>query len=317
MNFIAPAEFIMPKMPQYQSGYLVIESDDGNYGDYTHWYQKIKILAEKYSQWANSKAVTCCFNINSGTIGKRGKLNLQQLMTIYNSGMEIMAHGRHHVGLGQLTLTRPAVSGDTKIYVGDLTNTGVQRNQEAGYIYTYRLYDENKEEIVTLTGYNTDENSLLVQPLNNSYAAGAKLQISAASMEQLVQGCINDLRAWGIEVKNFTFPYHAGSYYDPYPEAVDYVSQWFDSCRGNYDNTNVLDSINWSNLASMPIRVYTPFTMIDRLLDQTVNNNLLMIAFGHGETSDEIQSRLEYLIDGAMSRGIRILQRRDAYKLLR
>lgn len=309
--------FINPKKPTYNKGYLIIESDDNNIGDYTHWLPRVKYHNQKHSQFINSKVVKLGFNINSKMLGKSGKVSQNNLIEMYESGLiEILAHNRHHVGIGRIILTQSANIGDTIIHVNTTGNTGFQHNQAAGYMYKYKIYNETDEEIVTMTSYSSNTITLS-KPLAKSFSQGSYFAISDESRTELVEGCISDLEELGFEVKNYTFTYHAGSSYNFNQDAIDYISNLFDSARGRYGNTNELDNIEWSNLNAMAIRTATKLSEIDVQLDLTANNNLLLIAFGHGESDDNVMKCLDYLIEGAMSRGIRIISRQQARELFK
>jgi L-asparaginase/Glu-tRNA(Gln) amidotransferase subunit D len=50
---------------------------------------------------------------------------------------------------------------------------------------------------------------------------------------------------------------------------------------------------------------------IDALVAQVAAQGLIAICYGHGETSTEAITQLEYLIDTAISNGIRIMTRQQ------
>jgi len=181
-------KFIRPKTPPRKtSGYLIIESDDSNIGDYTHWYPLIEKMLYKNTQWAGRRAISCGFNVNTGTLNTDGKMSDSNIKELHKNNYEIMNHCRHHISLGRFKLARGASRGDIKLLLDSTSNSGLQHLRNAGYIYTYKLFDGTNAEIVKLTDYDTSERSVsLKDPLSNSFDSGASFQLSDESMEELV-----------------------------------------------------------------------------------------------------------------------------------
>lgn len=310
-------KFIRPKTPPRKNkGYLIIESDDNNIGDYTHWYPMMEKMKLKNSQWAGNGAVTCCFNVNTGVTGEQNKVTVEQLVDLYKHGYHIHAHGRYHIGLGRVTLRQEAKSGDTELLLNTVSNTGIFHGKPLGYPYTYELINGNDRQIVKLIAHDNDNRKVTIQTaLTKNFPSGSYFQLSRASMVDLVEGCIDDLRELGIEAKHYAFPYHAASYYNLNPSAVEYVNSLFKSSRGRYDGDNPLNNIPWDNLESTAIRPTTELSEVDYWLDRCVDRDQLLIFFGHGESDKNTLACLKHAINGAWERGITILSRNKAFNV--
>lgn len=316
-NFTPPVSFVAPKVPTYTAGYLIIECDDGNVGDYTHWYPKSIHLSNRHNQW-QSYFIKFCPCINSGHINESGKITTAQLQTLYTAGWEILVHGRHHIGIGKHELAANVNAGVSQIMIdGIFRRMGMHLVSSLGYPYQYRIWDDTNEEIVTIVNHDDNTSILTLEsPLENGYAAGSFFQLTDDDMLDLIQGCVNELLTWGVATENYTFAYHSGSSYFPSTESVELIRNMFNSGRGEYGTTNNPIAADWAKLEGLDIGG-TSFETISNALDDAANNDLLLIVYGHGETSDEVMKKLEHLIDGAMSRGIRILTRREAVELLK
>ena len=310
-------EFIRPKTtPRKNKGYLIIESDDSNIGDYTHWFPMMEKLKLKNTQWTGNGSVTCCFNANTGVTGERNKVTDGHLVDLQKHGYDIHAHGTHHIGLGRVTLRKEAKTGDTELFFNTVFNTGIFHGEPIGYPFTYRLINGNDEEVVKLTSHNNDDRKVTIETaLSKSFPSGSYFELSVQGRKDLVEGCIADLRALGIEPKHYGFPYHAASYHNVNPPAVDYVNTLFETARGRYDGDNPLHNIQWSNLESTAIRPTTELSEVDYWLDRCAERDQLLILFGHGESDENTLACLERAITGAWERGITILSRDRAYNL--
>ena len=307
---------MLPKTPIYDSGYLIVHCDHGVIGSYTHWYPKIKEYVKKYSQWINSKCVTYGISVNSGNVGRIGHMTVNQLKELCDNGIEILNHNKHHVSIGKLTLAANANIGDTVIYVNSANYMGLSTLSSIGYIYSYELDNGEDKEVVYLSGY-TSVSLTLSAPLTKAFPLGSTIQPTDETMGDLVEGGLSDLNGWGLNVTNYVYPDHSATHYDLNPYAVNYVDSLFDSSRGGYGETNDINAMNWSNLQGFAIRPSgePAYDVIDRILDETADNNLIAIAWGHGETVAAVLDRLDYLIEGAFSRGIKIITQAKAYEM--
>ena len=299
------------KTPNYVAGAIIIEIDDGFMGSYSHWFPLCRKLAKKHNQWRYFNAVVCCPAVNTASINTSNTyMTSAQLQRLCVNGWEIMSHGKYHCNFGSMSLTAPANAGQKRIdlpHVGGLNSLGV---------YTYKIQEgENVEEITIATMDIAEKYITVTNNLVNSYTTAAKFSLTSQSIIDLLQGCIDDLAGWGITCKSHVWPYHYGSqaYYNA--EAVAIVASLFDSARGvsgDY-NTAVTDKhLMKSRLLNDDLTEAT----IDTILNTTLTNDYVTIFYGHGETTILRLAQLEYLIEGAFTRGIKILTRSKALERL-
>lgn len=302
--------FIRPKKPTYNKGVLVIHADDGHASDYTGWIPLLKRKAREYSSWHNAGTVVMCSAINTATIGTTGIMTLANLKDMIKNRCEILSHGRHHIGIGENPLAANASAGATRI---DIYGAGVFSNAP-GNPYNFRIFEGSKEEqfqILTSSGSSAEPEAGFITistPLVNSYTTAAKVQLTDTSAETLLKGCIDDAKAWGINLIHHVYTYHAGGHHFYSAKSVDWVGQYFKSGRGMAKSNGVAGSIaTWDlrNLNSV-LNAERTDASIDVLLNEIAQNDGLLIYYGHGETDATSLSKLEHVIDGALSRGIRI-----------
>lgn len=311
MAYVRPVQYRRPKAPSYNKGVLVIHSDDGYSGDYTHWLALCKKKTAEYSQWVNDGTAVMCPAVNTATIGTAGMMTVNNLLEMLDSRCEILSHGRHHVGIGAYPLILPANAGATRLDVKAAAQINVG-------VYQYKIVEGATEEVMQIaqTSGNSSADGYVITatPIVNSYTTAAKIILTDESAHVLLQGCIDDLRAWGIDCKHHVYTYHGGGDHFPTPKAQEWVSKYFISGRGsaipavpNYPNT-----INKAKLSSV-LNVEQTNAEVDALLNETSTNDCILIYYGHGE-KDANLAQLEYLIDGALSRGIRIKTMTGALK---
>ena len=311
MKFVSPK-----KLPTKTSGYIVIQSDDTHEGDW-YWNNKIRRKNHRYTQFTGNQ-LKMSVEINSKMLNADEMLTSSKLKKMYDNGTEVINHCRYHISLGMFSIAQSASAGATSIVISasDMNNIGVKANQKSGFKYKYLLSDGTNSEEVTFA--STSNPIQLASALQHSYAAGSSLTLTQESVEDLVEGCHTDLVALGIIPSGFCFPFHGGSSYDYYQSAVDYIATQYDTARGQYGAYNDLTNVNWHNLKSFAIRPNGEpgESGIDDVLDDTVENGYLTIVYGHGETDSVTQHLLDYVIDGAITRGITILSQSEAYALL-
>lgn len=308
------------KAPARVSGYLVIQSDHSDAGAYNTWFQKIMRYRRKYSQYLNYDKLRMGVEINSAYVDTAGNVTTEQLLTMQDNGMEINNHCRYHVSLGKFNLTQEASAGDTKLYVSatDLNNMGMSYNSRAGYPCYYVISNGTNSETIHPNAFVYPQYFGLDAPLTYNYPIGSTVTLTASSMQMLVQGGQDDLENMELTVTSFCYPYHGGSDINPNQAAIDYVNTIYNTSRGRYGATNDIATAVWTNLKSFAIRPNGEpgESGIDDILDDTVDNNYLTFVYGHGETDAVTQHLLDYVVDGAMSRGITILTQREAYQRL-
>lgn len=306
--------FVNPKTIKYDKGLLVIDSDDGNAGDYNYWLPVTLKTASKHSQWIGNPTVVINPAINTATIGTPGKMTVEQLIELRDKyGWEMLSHGRHHVGLGAMELYEAATAGQTALTIRGAGQIRV----EGGY--TYEIYEGNTREIIKFVSPEVKSSTYSIHtmnletPLVNSYTTAARILLTDESAHDLLQGCIDDLASWGFDCKHHVYTYHTGSQHQFIEKSVGWIDNYFTSGRGRILlQANQKNDIQLPNLISMSMG--NTLTQIDTVLDETAATDGLFIFYGHGEGTSSVLNKLEYLIDGALSRGIRIVTRTEALK---
>lgn len=308
--------FVKPRTPQYNKGLLVIESDDGYVADYSVWLPRAKQKIQEHSQWINSQCVVANSAVNTDTIGNDGMLSISNLHELIGNGWEILSHGKYHTGLGKLEVTEGVSAGATSLKVRGAGQIRIEA------LYDYQITEGDKSEIIKFiapdppTGTFSEEYMELAQPLINNYTIAATIELTDESAHDLLQGCVDDLKSWGINCKHHVFTYHTGSQHQFSQKAINWINEYFMSARGQSGSTNDISSIDLNNLKCL-LSTSASLTQLADLLDDTALNNKLFIYYGHGETSESALNKLDYLIDGALNRGIRIVTRSKAIELFK
>ena len=305
-------KWVRPKKPTYNKGVLVIDSDDGNIGDYSAWLPLFKRVASKYSDWANTNCVVGVSAINTADIGDSDKMTVEHLQELVDNHWELVSHGRYHTGLGKMEVVSDVSANSTTITIRGAGQIRV----EAGY--TYNITEGTTTEVIKPISPTTTSNTFsevemtLESPLQNTYTTNATIELTDSSLNTLLQGCIDDLNNWGFDCYHHVFTYHAGSQHQFSQRSVDAVSNLFVSGRGKSGATNEVGTVDLSNLRCQLNNITD--SEVDTILDDVALNDKLFIYYGHGETSQSVLDKLEHLIEGALSRGIRIMTRTGALK---
>jgi hypothetical protein len=305
-NWQSATNWQTPIRPTYTTGAIVIESDDGRATEFSHWFPLFRKKNLQYNQWKPFDVIVCCPDVNSGTIGLSGNMTSTELKILQDNGWEIMSHSKYHYNFGSMSPTAVANAGQKRVdlpYMEGLDGTST---------YVYKIQEGVKvEEIIIATKNIAEKYITITSNLVNSYTTAAKFSLTAQSITDLLQGCIDDLEGWGIMCKNHVWPFHYGSqsYYNA--EAVAIVSSLFDSARGVSGDYNI-SATNKHLMKSRLINNELTEATIDTILDATKANDYVTIFYGHGGTSALTLGQISYIIDGAMSRGIRILTRSKA-----
>ena len=289
-------------------GYLVIQSDDGRLGDHSHWLPWFRGIMQKYTQFYPSKLVVGCTGVNSGEVGIN-RMTVDQLKDLHRSGWEMLSHGRYHHGVGGHTLMENAVQGESEIVA--------YRVGWAGNNMEYTLSDGVNSEIVKVTGTSAFSGGSgsgifhLETSITNNYASGSVLQMTDAEATTLLQGCQEDVESWGMPCKHHIYTYHHQN-----AQSHVWTESFFDSARGNSQTwINPETTNNLFRLSSKLITTNTDPTEIHSLLDQTSQNDGVLILYGHGETDDVMRDLFEDIVDYAITHGVKIVTHDQALKL--
>jgi peptidoglycan/xylan/chitin deacetylase (PgdA/CDA1 family) len=87
-------------------GTVVISYDDGDSRDLTSAFP----VHERYGV----PAEVC---VPSSYVDQDGRLTKSQLLDLQAAGWEVVSHTKHHIGLGEEPLSRPADPGDDRLYL--------------------------------------------------------------------------------------------------------------------------------------------------------------------------------------------------------
>lgn len=307
------------KMPTYDKGYLIIHSDHAYTSTFKTWLPLIQKYDRMHNQWIDSKAVNFGVAVNTAPVGSSGYLTPVELKKMYDAGVEILSHNRYHISIGALPITEQAEEGATTLRVAATKRMGLRAlRDEAGYgTYSYELIDGDNKEVFYLSGYTSTTLSL-ASPLSRTFPKGSILKPTQETIEDLVLGCLDDLAGWGIDdVPGYVYPDHSASYYDPWEPSIDYIKSVHKAARGGYGETNNLNSVNWGNLQGFALRPggMPAYSTIDRILEETSQDNLIAIVWSHGETEQGVLDRLEYLVKNALRKGIRVITQKQAYQM--
>jgi hypothetical protein len=324
--FYSIPQSVNPTIPIFTSGILVIESDDGDDGDYYIWLNKsnnypLKLwqLSELPTQFHDAfqkhhnKYAVACSDVNGSTIGTAGKMTVTQLLELQNDyGWEIFSHSYVHLGMGSHVLSAQASSGQNIINTPQATYF----ENFIGTNYRVHIFDGVNDEELSVIAIDPDGHHITVSPnLQHSYMAGAHVQITYESAMETLEENIPILEGWGInKVRGFVFPYHDGSHYNTSQTAINWAATVYEHVRGmdTSTGTNDLSTINLQNLNAVLLSTLT-VQSINSILDITVQNNYLTIVYNHGGMDGYL---LTHFILGAFSRGIKILTRTQALQEL-
>lgn len=313
MIFHNPFRYCRPKKPIYNTGILVIESDDGAVGDYTHWLPWFIRLGQQYNQFYpyGNRTVVGCSAVNTSVIGHGGRMNVAQIKTLHHRGWEILSHGTVHVGLGAHTLTSSANSGDTQITV---SAAGQAERDLNVYDRKYTISNGEKQEIVTVTSVTRGASSAsdgqfhLADPLSNSYSAGAEVQMTQEEMNLILGDAKDAIAEWVGDCKHHVYTYHS---YNSQSHIL--VANYFDSARGNPQTW--VNPSEVTSLFPLPSQLISPTTnpeVVCGLLDEVSSKDGILIVYGHGETDSEMLENLDIIITYALDKGVKIMTHTQA-----
>lgn len=310
-DYASPQSYVRIASPAYSKGILVLETDDGTIGNYSHWLPLLERKGRQYNQWAGRGEIPLSPCINTGRIGTGGFMSVAQLQEVADVyGWEPHSHGRHHVSIGKHTLTRDALAGSTTLYVDGASML-------TGGDYEFAIINGESQEVFKVvrgTGPTYGEGTIEIdRPLAHAFPAGSDIQITPESAYTLLQGAVDDLESWGLPCRHHVYTYHSATSYYYSDTAIGWVGDLFVSGRGRI---GILDpSDPHLNLANLPCQIITASkATFDAQLDAVAAGDLIYIVYGHGETAANILANVEYVIDAAMARGIRCMTISDALK---
>lgn len=295
-----------------ERGVLVIESDDGTVGDYTHWRPLLaRVLAGNASPWApfTARGVAC------SAINRLGDgstvMNAAQAQALEAAGWEILAHGVLHCGLNRYHVTQPITAGNTRLdlmFGGRMVTGGGDHPQ-----YVYTITNGAASESFTITG---SDGALgngwcdLTDPISNSYGTyeqeGTYVVLSEASTRYEVETCKSDLLAAGLDVQHYAYPFGPVA-----PEIIPIIAESYGSARTTEYELNLPGEFDVYQLAAFNIASLIGAGE-DDVLDAAVEHDGLLMMYLHGETDAANAYQYTRLIEKAKARRMAIMNRREA-----
>ena len=306
MEFQNNIPFIKP--PRKFRGMLIIEQDDGYMSALDYWAPLLK-SKKQISQWYPFIHDTpACLVANSGFIGTSGRPTPEDLRTLQSDGWEIMNHGKYHAGLPAYHTTVAPVTGESTIsvWIGSSMRTE----------YQYRLATATGFEIVQpidIGEADASNNSIITldKPLIGPFGTTPSLlELTDEALDEEINGSLDLLLSWGLDVKHHVFPYH---YW--YSRTVNKVKERHLSSRlNNHLLTNATPPPDWYSLSGRLDGTFSEDDIVS-LIDTLYDEDSLGIFYGH-DFNYGVGSRLDNLVTYAIKKGVRIVTRDQAYNLI-
>lgn len=299
---------ITPPIPR--GGYICMQNDDGNIGDYTMWFIKAKEKSMYYSSWNPYSFVSIVSAINSGNIGIGGhKMSALNLREMNSYGVEIVSHGYKHYGLGIHRTQHETNTGDTAFEVHNIARVGVNRE----YVITDGTNSEN-----VFVAEKSGNDVILQSALQNGYPFESSFYMSEESVKSIHLGKVNEyLQDWGIPET----PHHVYTWHANHGLSIQWLEDaGFESARGNGQNIiKPNDKVNKYAMPSygIPSSVWNgDLSWIDNVIDSVEESGGLVFLYAHGETSQGAVNAFEHIIDTAIAKGIRFVSHTQAVNIL-
>ncbi|WP_373781149.1 hypothetical protein [Jeotgalibaca porci] len=291
--------FIEP--PETFRGTLILESDDGRIGDYTHWLPLLKTKKQKSKWYPFRYGVSACTAVVTNFNGTSGYTTRTQLQALVDAGWEMMNHGMNHVGSLSYELIGSAKAGDVNIEVF-LDSMGT------AYDYIIRSNTTQNTEIIRPLTVN-GKNIILTSPLKNDYEEGSFIELTPENLNTDINGSLDTLISWGFDVKHFVAPFHHVG-----PVSLAKIAERHLTARTtSVGDTNPLPITNKFRMNGALAGTFND-EKIKSFIDKIYTEDSVAIFYGHGELYGK-GSTLDKLVDYAIEKNVRILTRNEAYLL--
>lgn len=299
--------------PLDNNGILVIESDDGNEGDYSIWFPLFKSISYEYSQFYPFDRVPATLNVNSATIGDhsgyRRKMSVEQLIELEKHNWEIGSHGRHHIGIGEQPLLEDVSAGATTLKINSPHYIIEHQGKDHRMIYEYQVKEGNMTDVFKVSDGNREAKEIYIdRQLTNSYTTEAKVGLTPESLDLVLKGGRDDVIGWGLTGGSFAYTWHDGASHNQSETSMNRVGELYQSGRGLQGIMNP-SSYDIRRLYSQPDSL--DWYRYDEYLDQIQSSNRVLIVYGHGDHDRGAWDRLEYIIRQAFERQIPIMTRKE------
>lgn len=302
MNFQKEIPFVKP--PKKYRGMLVIETDDGNVGDYTHWYPLLKSKTQQKSQWFPfNYTVAGSMAIPSQAVGQPGRMSKSQIQEMVDHGWEVMNHGRTEAGLA-IYRTQEAVSvGDTRIRVSPPIAF------KTNYEYILRQGDSGPQEVIKAKESLGEGVYELEEPLKNSYVENAIVELTSEALDFEINGGLDELIGMGFDVNHYVNPNH---YWHHWATEKIKERHLTSRTRDGSVTTNTLPIPDLFKLIGNQDGVFKE-SEIKPLIDKIYEEDSIGIWYGHAFEYKK-GSKLDKLLDYAIEKGVKIATRNEAYE---
>lgn len=299
---------------------LVMSYDDGLAQDYTVTFPVHE-----------AKGVPGTFAIISSMIDVPGYLSSAQIREMHAAGCEIAIHTQNHVGLDTYLglpykLGLPANLGDTTLAFYNPGGAASSPEQwfRRGKALVGIIEEGTKKETFRMRADGT-----LATPLLNSYTIAAKISHGEETLLYELEYAKRALLAIGIEAKGICYP--AGAHSE---RVRKLVHRYFDWGRAlGYQNepaitipdkpivgVNLWDKRGEGDMMAIGTREFATDlagmtdAQILQMMDYTVAEKGLLSLYSHS-TAYLSASRIEWIIDQALAKGIQIKTMSDAVKM--
>jgi peptidoglycan/xylan/chitin deacetylase (PgdA/CDA1 family) len=162
-------------------------------------------------------------------------ITFTELFEMQESGFEMIAHGFDHQPLASATLLRSADSGSTTLD----TNIDTVFSRAGRAAYKYVLDDTEKTEIVDILGVESTDGETYIKLANSlmsDFSPYSRLYPEFNGMEREMNQSKEDLSNYGLEVKNFSYPFGLSD-----DRTVEFARRFgFDTGRDAVPNRNML-----------------------------------------------------------------------------
>ena len=292
----------VPTPPPRTSGRLVIQDDDGYLGGYQRAFALLQTKGRAANHWRGHNPAPFSPAVNTGRIGLAGRMTPEHLREIVRSGGEVCSHGRWHHGLTPNTLQDAVTSGATRLPVDRVNRWQVP--------YRYEISGGGNSETVLVTDRDMDANEFVCEPLTNGYPSGSTLRVIEEDALEELQGTVDDLAEWGITARNHVWAWNEN---DEVSRA--WAATIFDSARGAGESPVSLPGQEPYDLRGANISTLNN-AAIDAFLSALIADDAVGFVYEHGYTNALHYSRLVYLVDQALARGVRIVTHSEAAAFL-
>lgn len=290
-----PARNRLPIKPM-----LIMSYDDGPIEDYTKAFpvhQDLGVPAE-----------VC---VNNFSLNTEGHLTTEHLLEMQESGWEVVSHGYNHLGLGIRSVSGLS-EGSTTLRSANTPALTPAPYELLVFHQDPSPYAGEREETVTVVSTEIDSEGYLIlhldRPLQYSYTGHGAIRLSDRQLEIEIVQSQEELLEMGLEVTHFTYPFNASA-----PWSRRLVSRYYNSARSggylNPDPTSEDFFLQTFRLGSTGEVVRMSEAQIDAYLDDLAGRRGIDIIFEHTWGVYFSETKLRYLLEGALDRGIEVTTR--------